>query len=79
MAAAEIEALKKVRNSLVLSRRKIVAKINALGSTPEVAELVASVEQLSKLQAGIEAVDRAIKDEGGLAPGAVAIPSASRT
>jgi hypothetical protein len=78
MAAVEVEALKKVRNTLVLARRRIVTGINTLGNAPETAELAASVEQLSKLQAGIEAIDRAIKDEGGLAPGSVGLPSATR-
>lgn len=78
MAAAEVEALKKVRNSLVLARRKMVARINALGNAPDAADLVASVDQLSKVQVGIEAIDRAIKDEGGLAPGSAALPSATR-
>ena len=78
MAAVEVEALKKVRNTLVLARRRIVTGINTLGNAPEAAELAASVEQLSKLQAGIEAIDRAIKDEGGLAPGSVGLPSATR-
>jgi hypothetical protein len=78
MAAAEIEALKRIRNALVLARRKLVAKTNELGQAPDVAELIAATEQLSKLQSGIEAVDRAIKDEGGLAPGSAALPSATR-
>jgi hypothetical protein len=78
MAASEIEALKKVRNALVLARRKLVVRTNGLGQAPDPAELVAATEELSKLQAGIEAVDRAIKDEGGLAPGSAALPSATR-
>ncbi len=77
MAAAEIEALKRIRTALVLARRKLVAKTNGLGQVPDTAELIAAVEQLSKLQSGIEVVDRAIKDEGGLAPGS-ALPSATR-
>ena len=79
MVAVEVDALKKVRNTLVLARRKIVTRINTLGNAPEAAELAASVEQLSKLQAGIEAIDRAIKDEGGLAPGSAGLPSATRS
>jgi hypothetical protein len=78
MAAAEIEALKRIRNALVLARRKLVARTNELGQMPDLAELIVATEQLSKLQSGIEAIDRAIKDEGGLAPGSAALPSGTR-
>ena len=69
MAAAEIDALKKMRNRLTTVRRQLVVKATA-PSGSEDPDLLIAAEQLAKLQAGIEAVGRAIRDEGGLPPGA---------
>jgi hypothetical protein len=71
MAIEEVEALKKLRKSFVQARRRLVASMNAspagTGTAEEPLKLAA---QFSAMQAAIESLDRAIKDEGGLPPGA---------
>jgi hypothetical protein len=71
MAVEEVEALKKARKTFVQARRRWVARMNALPGTSGASEdPLALAAQFSAMQAAIEALDRAIKDEGGLPPGA---------
>jgi hypothetical protein len=72
MAVEEVEALKKARKTFVQARRRWVARMNAPPGSPSATpeDPLALAAQFSAMQAAIEALDRAIKDEGGLPPGA---------
>jgi NifB/MoaA-like Fe-S oxidoreductase len=59
MTSDEIEELKRARESLA-RRRGALARVIAGNELPS----VESAEELAKVQAGIEAIDRALADAG---------------
>lgn len=71
MAIEEVDALKKARKLFVQVRRRLAASMNSAAVTgPGPEDSISYVTQSKQIQAAIEALDRAIKDEGGLPPGA---------